>query len=259
MNLLLKMKIEKAKLIKKETLNKEIFAFDLKAKTIARNAKPGQFVQIRVNESFDPFLRRPLSFASVKGDIFRIIFRVRGKGTKILSEHSVGEYLDILGPLGSPLKLSYGKEVILVGGGVGIAPLYFLAQRLKSKNRLNIFLGAKNCDELIMHKDFNKLTKNISVATEDGSLGKKGKVTDLLTNKKINRHNPKLQLFACGPTQMLKAIQKRFNTIPIYGFLEERMGCGTGICFCCAVKRKTGGYLRVCQEGPVVNLNDIEL
>lgn len=253
------MKIEKAKIIKKEQLSDNILAFDLKASTIAKNAKPGQFVQIRVNESFDPFLRRPLSFASVKEDTFRIIFRVRGKGTKILSESSAGEYLDILGPLGFPIKLPFKKEVILVGGGVGIAPLYFLAQRLKSKNRLNIFLGAKNRKELIMLKDFKKLTKNISAATEDGSFGKKGKVTDLLTKTKINQHNSKYQIFACGPTPMLKAIQNRFNKIPVYGFLEERMGCGSGICFCCAVKRKAGGYLRVCQQGPVVNLNDIEL
>ncbi len=253
------MRIEKAKIIKKEQLSGDIFALDLKASTIARNAKPGQFVQIRANESFDPFLRRPLSLASVKGNTFRVIFRVRGKGTKILSGYSSGEYLDVLGPLGNSIKLPYKKEVILVGGGVGIAPLYFLAQRLKSKNRLNIFLGAKNHKELIILKDFKKLTKNISVATEDGSLGKKGKVIDLLTNIRINQLNSKFQLFACGPTPMLKTIQKRFNTITVYGFLEERMGCGSGICFCCAVKRKTGNYLRVCQEGPVVNLNEIEL
>lgn len=253
------MRIEKAKIIKKEQLSGDIFALDLKASTIARNAKPGQFVQIRVNESFDPFLRRPLSFASVKNNTFRVIFRLRGKGTKILSEYSACEYLYILGPLGSPIKLFYEKEVILIGGGVGIAPLYFLAQRLKSKNRLNIFLGAKNRKELIMLKDFKKLTKNISVATEDGSFGKKGKVTDLLTNIRINQQNSKFQIFACGPIPMLKTIQKRFNKIPVYGFLEERMGCGSGICFCCAVKKKTGGYLRVCQEGPVVNLNEIEL
>ncbi len=254
------MKIEKAKIIKKEQLSDNIFAFDLKARTIARNAKPGQFVQIRVNESFDPFLRRPLSFASVKGDTFRIVFRLRGKGTKILSEYSVGEYLNVLGPLGKPIKIERNKDMVLIGGGVGIAPLYFLAQESsKKKNHLKIFLGAKNRKELIMLKDFKKLTKDIALATEDGSLGKKGKVTNLLNDTKLIQSKPKLQIFVCGPTPMLKITQKKFYDIPIYGFLEERMGCGTGICFCCAVKRKNRKYLRVCQEGPVVNLNDIEL
>jgi dihydroorotate dehydrogenase electron transfer subunit len=252
-------KIEKTKLIKKELLSKGIFAFDLKSKKIARKAKPGQFIQIQVNNLFDPFLRRPFSFASVSSDTFRIVFRVRGKGTEILSQYRVGEYIDVLGPLGHPIKLCERKEVILIGGGVGIAPLYFLAQKLKMKNQLHIFLGAKSRDELIMLKNFKKLTKNIPVTTEDGSLGKRGKVTDLLIDAKFQIPDSKFQIFACGPLPMLSVIKNKFASIPVYGFLEERLGCGTGICFGCAVKRKSGGYLRVCQEGPVVNLNEVEI
>lgn len=253
------MKIERAELIKKQPLSDTIFAFDLASKTIARKAKPGQFVQIRIFDSFDPFLRRPFSFASVLGNRFRIVFRVRGKGTKILSQFNSGQYLDILGPLGKPIAQLQNQRLILIGGGVGIAPLFFLAQRLGPSNHLTILLGAKNRKELIMLKDFKNLTKNIALATEDGSSGKKGKVTDLLRNSEFGIRDSGLKIFACGPIAMLRAIKERFGSIPVYGFLEERMGCGTGICFCCAVKKKDGGYLRVCQEGPVVNLSQVEI
>jgi len=251
------MKIELVRLIKKEKLSEEIFAFDIKSKTIARNAKPGQFIQIRVNESFDPFLRRPLSFASVKNDAFRVVFKVRGKGTKILSRYEVGEDLDVIGPLGNPIDLREIEQVILIGGGVGIAPLYFLAQKIRQQHHLKILLGAKTRNELIMLEDFQKISNNVAVATEDGSIGKKGRITDLLDNREFKNQNSKI--FACGPTPMLHALKKKLPTLTVYGFLEERMGCGTGICFSCAIKRKARGYLRVCQEGPVVNLSEIEI
>ncbi len=262
------MELETARLIRKENFSPEIFVFDLASKAVARKAQPGQFVQIRVNSSFDPFLRRPFSVASVSSDTFRIVFRIRGKGTKILSQLNEGDDVEVLGPLGNPFPLFDERDIIMVGGGVGIAPLFFLAQKLAPKNRLQFFFGARNRTELIMLKDFKKLTKNIAIATEDGSFGKKGKVTDLFSPKLqppglLAMEEPstlvKPLIFACGPLPMLKVLQSSFVSIPVYGFLEERLGCGTGLCFGCAVKKKTGGYLRLCKEGPVVNLNEIEL
>jgi dihydroorotate dehydrogenase electron transfer subunit len=253
------MEIEKARVIRKEVFSKEIFGFDIEAKTIARKAKPGQFLQLRVNNLFDPFLRRPFSIASVKSDNIRIIFRVRGKGTEILSQAKEGEYFDILGPLGRALPQFEDRDILLIGGGVGIAPLFFLCQKLEVENRIHLFLGAKNYDELIMLDGFKKMTKNIIVSTEDGSSGKRGKVTDLLTEEEIEAKIRMPIIFTCGPLPMLKVIEKRFTVLPVFGFLEERMGCGTGICFGCAVQKKNGGYLRVCKDGPVLNLHEIEI
>ena len=253
------MEIEKARVIRKEILSKEIFGFELESKTIARKAKPGQFVQIRMNNLFDPFLRRPFSIASVKSDTLRIVFRVRGKGTEILAQANESEYLDILGPLGRALPQYEDRDIIIIGGGVGIAPLFFLCQKLEVENRIHLFLGAKNYDELIMLDGFKKMTKNIMIITEDGSSGKRGKVTDLLTEEEIEAKIRMPIVFACGPLPMLIVIKKRFTALPVYGFLEERMGCGTGICFGCAVQKKNGGYLRVCKDGPVFNLHEIDL
>jgi dihydroorotate dehydrogenase electron transfer subunit len=253
------MEIEKARVIRKEIFSKGIFGFDIGSKTIARKAKPGQFVQIRVNNLFDPFLRRPFSIASVKSDTLRIVFRVRGKGTGILAQANEGECLDILGPLGRALPPYEDRDIIIIGGGVGIAPLFFLCQKLEVDNLIHLFLGAKNYDELIMLDGFKKMTKNIMIITEDGSSGKRGKVTDLLTKEEIEAKIRLPIVFACGPLPMLKVIRKRFTSLPVYGFLEERMGCGTGICFGCAVQKKNGGYLRVCKDGPVLNLHEVDL
>lgn len=253
------MEIEQTRLIRKEIISKEIFGFDLESKTIARKAKPGQFVQIRVNNSFDPFLRRPFSIASAWSDTIRIVFRVRGRGTEILAQAIEGEPIDVLGPLGRALPHYEDRDIFIIGGGVGIAPLFFLCQKLEIENRMHLFFGAKNRDELIMLDGFRKMTKNIMISTEDGSLGKRGRVTDLLVAEEIEAKIRSSLIFACGPLPMLKVIQKKFTSLPVYGFLEERLGCGTGVCFGCAVKKKTGGYLRVCEEGPVVNLNEIEI
>lgn len=252
------MEIEEVRLVRKEKLTPEIFAFDFASKTIIRKAQPGQFVQIQVNNSFDPFLRRPFSLASVSSNIFRIVFRVRGKGTKILSQAREDDYISVLGPLGQPIPNYQEQNIILVGGGIGIAPLFFLTQRLVAQNYLHLYFGARNRNELIMLAEFKKLTEKITIATEDGSLGKRGKVTDLLTTDKLAIPTKSL-IFACGPIPMLNALQKIFTPVPVYGFLEQRLGCGTGLCFGCAVKKKTGGYLRLCKDGPVVNLNEIEL
>lgn len=252
------MEVTQARLIRKTQLSPVIFAFDLESKTIANKAQPGQFVQVRINDSFDPFLRRPFSIAQVWLDTFRIIFRIRGKGTKILSQMKEEEHLDILGPLGRPIPPYKEQNVVMIGGGVGIAPLLFLAQKLAPKNHLYLFFGARNRTELILQEDFKKLTKNIAIISEDGSTGKKGLVTELLIAEELDKLK-NLLVFACGPVAMLKALKKMLGFVPIYGFFEERLGCGTGLCFGCAVKKRTGGYLRLCKDGPVVNLNEIEI
>jgi dihydroorotate dehydrogenase electron transfer subunit len=145
----------------------------------------------------------------------------------------------------------------LVGGGVGIAPLLFLTQSSTDSNPLWVLVGAKTASDLILIPELFECTERLGFATEDGSKGKKGLVTDLI-RPALNEFSASI-IFTCGPQPMLKAIQGMGLEIPCYGFLESRLGCGCGLCLGCAVKSSRGGYYRVCKEGPVFNLKEIVL
>jgi dihydroorotate dehydrogenase electron transfer subunit len=231
-----------------------IYTLWLYCPRITKHAKPGQFVQIQLSNSYEPFLCRPLSIADTEFNKLRIIFRIRGKGTLLLKDKKPGDELFLLGPLGKPITLSNNKNIILCAGGVGIAPLLFLAKKIPKKNKLQLYFGTKNKSEIILQNEFKPLCEKIFLTTEDGSVGKKGVITDLLN--KVTQSD-RTTLYAAGPTDMLKNIKVKVSEA--YGFLEERMGCGCGICFGCAIKKKSGGNLRVCIDGPVFNLNEIEL
>jgi len=242
-------------------LGSDIYSLWLISPKITKLAKPGQFIQVQTSESYDPFLCRPISIADVKTNQLRIIFRVRGKGTILLKEKNHGDTIYLLGPLGKPATLVNGKQVILCAGGVGIAPLLFLAKELSKKNKLHLYFGAKNKSELVLRNEFNPLCEKIFLTTEDGSIGHKGFITDLFP--RAVGFNPDI-LYAAGPLGMLQEIKskikyQKLKTGKLYGFLEERMGCGCGICFGCAVKKKDNSFSRVCTDGPVFDLNEIEL
>ena len=232
-----------------------------KCPTIARIAKPGQFVQIEVTDSYEPFLCRPLSIADVNKSAIRIIYRVIGKGTEILKAKKDGETLSLLGPLGKQVAPIKNKNIALCAGGLGIAPLLYLAKNLKKHNNLALFYGARNKSELILLKEFKPLCDKIFLSTDDGSKGRKGFITDALFSTQHILKNVDY-LYIAGPSPMIKKIAnyKYENTdLKLFGFLEERMGCGCGICFGCAVKKKHDGYLRVCTDGPVFDLSQVEL
>ena len=253
---------EKAGIVEVKRLAPEIYSMRCASPVIAKQAKPGQFVQVQVNDSFEPFLCRPQSIADVKEDKLRIIFRVRGKGTKLLTEKRAGEFLQLLGPLGNPVKLVKNKNIVLCAGGVGIAPLLLLAKSFSKNNKLYLFFGARNKQELILLNEFKPLCENIYLATDDGSAGRKGVITDLLFEKIQYRTSNIQYLFTAGPTDMIKKIANfhlPIANLKLFGFLEQRMGCGCGICFTCGVKRKDDGYFRVCTDGPVFDLSEIEL
>jgi dihydroorotate dehydrogenase electron transfer subunit len=251
-----------------------VFSIWLEAPGIARLIRPGQFLNVKVSSGVDPLLRRPISVADVEGKRVRLVFRVVGRGTALLSHARVGDELDVLGPLGRPVPEQRGKDVLLCGGGIGAAPLLFLARRLAKVNRLQVFVGARTKAELLLMREFRSLGARVATATDDGSAGHRGMVTELV-EAQVRSQEPKgkgqnsgrrsavsgqrLAVFACGPRPMLADLVKRLDPVPVWGFVEERMGCGTGICYCCALPKKGGGHVRFCEEGPVVRLNEVVL
>lgn len=251
---------EQARIVEVKRLMPEIYSIWCVSPTIVKQTNPGQFVQVQISDSWEPFLCRPLSIADVQKNKLRLIFRIIGKGTKLLSEKKINEEIYLFGPLGNPVPFIKSKNIILCAGGVGIAPLLLLAKKLVKNNKLYLFYGAKNKSELILLNEFNPLCKDIFLTTDDGSLGKKGFVTDLLFS---NTKNIKAQyLFSAGPLAMIMKIsnfQFKISNLKLFGFLEQRMGCGCGICFTCGVKKKDGGYLRTCIDGPVFDLSEIIL
>jgi len=254
-----------------------VFSLWLEAADIAQRVRPGQFLNVKVSNGFDPLLRRPISVCDVERNRLRLVFRVVGRGTAMLGRARAGDELDVLGPLGRPAPELHHKDILLCGGGIGTAPLLFLARRFKPANRLQVVLGARTKAELLLVKEFRALGAQVALATDDGSAGYEGMVTELVedelrsqnpdcrTQKSGNRKSPIANrqstpvVFACGPRPMLADLVKRLDPIPVWGFVEERMGCGTGICYCCALPKKGGGHVRFCEEGPVVRLNEVVL
>jgi len=260
----------KAKLIKNIEVIQKYYKILLYCSQIARIAKPGQFVEIKVSDNYEPLLRRPFSIHRVKGNNIEILYEVLGKGTDILSQRKIGEYLDVIGPLGNGFNLNRqtdtlpagrqeqaNRQTILVAGGMGVAPLMFLAEKL-AEVKIIVLIGAKTKNHIFCEKEFKKLGCTLKFSTDDGSRGFKGKVTDLLEDLLRTRYSVLSTIYACGPKPMLEEISRiscKYN-IRAQISLEEHMACGTGICFGCAVKTKYG-YKRVCKEGPVFNADEI--
>jgi len=240
----------------------DCYRIALKTPSSFFNAVPGQFIHIRVVNDLLPLLRRPFSISSVTARGVEIVYKVVGKGTKALSGVKRGEYLDILGPLGKGFFICDDvKRHLLIGGGIGVAPLVFLARRIIEKKDVSIlvFLGFKTAGEIICQEQFSGENFTLNVATEDGSCGYKGMVSCLIDDYlKKTPFSSKTCIYACGPRDMLKAVA---NLASRYGILcqvlmEEIIGCGVGACRGCVIKGKTG-YLRVCKEGPVFDAKDI--
>lgn len=209
--------------------------------------KAGQFVNILIDGLF---LRRPISVCDLDNDTLTIIYKVVGEGTERLSKMQSGE-LDVLTGLGNGYDLSLaGDYPLLVGGGVGVPPMYLLAKELiKLGKKVSVILGFNTKDEIFYEKEFEKLGASVKVTTVDGSYGVKGFVTDAI-EKGENGY-----FYACGPEPMLKALCKA-TEIPGELSFEERMGCGFGACMGCSCKTLTGNK-RICKEGPVMKKEEI--
>jgi len=257
-----------AKLIKKEKLLEGLYKFSVKAKEIADVAKPGNFVEIRVNENLDPFLRRPISIYNLdkENGILEFIFQVKGKGTELLAKKEEGELIDIIGPLGSgTFKFEGKKKIAIIGGGIGIFPLYELAKQAK-KIGLNIhtYLGFRNKNLVTLEKEFEVVSSKLTITTDDGSYKEKGFAINFLSED-LEKENFDC-IYACGPLSMLRAVKRlaEENGIQCQVSLEEKMGCGLGVCLGCAVKtaassKESPEYVHVCKAGPVFDSRIVEI
>lgn len=253
---------EKCELLDKQKLTTDIFKYRIKTDKIAKEAKPGQFLEIRVSDSVEPFLRRPISIYSiVDSNTIEFIFQVKGNGTKILSEKNIGDEIDILGPLGNGIfEIKDYKKVAIIGGGIGSYPLYEIAKELKDKAEINTYLGFRSKEYVTCENEFQKVSNKLVITTDDGSYGEKGFAIDYLKRDK----KPDV-IMACGPLPMLRAVKKYAmeENIPCQVSLEERMGCGIGACLGCAVKtsestQEAPQYKHVCKDGPVFNCTEVE-
>ena len=210
---------------------------------------PGQFVNIRVEGQF---LRRPISVCNIADGILTIIYKVVGVGTEAMSHLPVGTQLDVLTVLGNGYNLSKaGNAPLLVGGGVGVPPMYMLARQLREMDKtVRVILGFNTKDEVFYEEEFRALGCDVTVTTVDGSHGVKGFVTNALDGKQS-------YYYTCGPLPMIKALLQAIGTHGEVS-MEERMGCGFGACMGCTIKT-THGPKRVCKEGPVFPAEILQL
>ena len=254
-------------LVKKEMLIENIYKFSVKSEEHAKNAKAGQFLEIKVTEDVEPLLRRPISIYNVdkENNIVEFIFQVRGRGTEILKNRREGDLIDILGPLGNGV-FTVDKEyenVAIIGGGIGTYPLYELAKELKGKaKKVTMYMGFRNKDLVTLEKEFSDVVDELVLTTDDGSYMKKGYAIEYL--KSDHENNNFDAIFACGPAPMLKAVKEFAEEKNIFAeiSLEERMGCGVGACLGCATKIIEGDSFRyghVCKDGPVFNITKVEI
>jgi dihydroorotate dehydrogenase electron transfer subunit len=252
----------------REKLQEKVFKLTLSSSLICNNAKPGNFVHIRVSQSDSPLLRRAFSIHKLdrSKNGFEILFRVIGSGTEVLSKIPPGESLDVLGPIGNSFTLpKKQQEVMLVAGGMGIAPLWFLLHlliRRVDKGKLTFFLGCKNKDELLYAEDLKSMGINLVIATDDGSMGRKGLITEVFLKemKKRGGGHKRPAVYSCGPQMMLRRmsdIAEKFE-VSCQISLETHMACGMGACWGCVVKLKDGAYKRVCVDGPVFDAREVD-
>lgn len=243
-----------------------IYLLRLCADKVAESANPGQFLHVKCTKVPHPLLRRPFSIADTHREegTADIIYRVVGEGTSILSQKRPGEVLDIMGPLGrgfpSPPP---GTLPLIVGGGVGVAPLLFLAKELSKVAGLEgrAFLGFSTGREIFDTEVFESCGFSVELATDDGTCGKRGFPTELLEDFLKGEKKVQAVVYACGPRMLLLKVKEIAAScgIPAYLSLEERMGCGIGACLGCAVKSAKGGYKKVCRDGPVFEAGEVEI
>lgn len=248
------------RILQNKQIGPDIFSMVIKAPKIALRATPGQFIHIRCSKALSPLLRRPISIASIdeKQGNLQIIYRVVGVGTKLLSQKPEGDMVDIMGPLGKGFPLpEKGKAPILIGGGIGVAPLLFLAQGIaeaKLAEGGTAFMGFAKKEEVYGIEFLESLGFDVFITTDDGSLGIKGFPTDLLTKVEDGI------IYGCEPKPLLKKIKDEAvrEKMLAYLSLEEHMACGIGACIGCSVKSSGNGYKKVCKDGPVFESREID-
>ena len=233
------------KILSNKKIAKDVFEMVLEGDTQYITA-PGQFINIQLDGRF---LRRPISVCDYDDTTVTIIYKVVGEGTEMMSALSAGETLDVLTGLGNGYDISQGTKPMLIGGGVGVPPMYNLCKKLIAAGQKPVvILGFNTKDEIFYEDEFKALGAEVRVATADGSYGIKGFVTDAFADDYD-------YFYTCGPMPMFRAIEAKVTTSGQYSF-EERMGCGFGACMGCSCKTKYGNK-RICKDGPVLVTEEI--
>lgn len=239
------------KILSHQLIAEETYEMKLTGQTL-HQVVPGQFINIKLPNELQHFLRRPISICDVQGDTLTIVYKIKGSGTEELSLMQPNQMIDFLGPLGHgfTVKNEYPRQV-LVGGGIGIPPLYLLAkQMIELGITCDVVLGYNSKKDIFYADEFAKLGANVTVCTMDGSTGFHGNVVEAMEYFKI----PVSYYYACGPEKMLQALLEK-KYIGQLSF-EERMGCGFGACMGCSHKT-IDSYKRICKEGPVLESSEV--
>jgi len=228
---------------------------------LSEKSLPGQFVMISPRTPTEPFFKRPYSIFRRAGGELQLLIKVVGRGSKQTSAMPVGSEIKVVGPLGNHFGLDARERLaLLVGGGIGMAPLYELAETLSGKSvRVAVLLGARTCGLLLIQNDFRKLGVEVHCATDDGSEGLHGNVGHLLKKYLDGQPEENVRIYSCGPEVMMRGVAEiaAQYCLPCELSLEAHMGCGFGVCLGCVVENHKGEYRRVCKDGPVFDAREI--
>jgi dihydroorotate dehydrogenase electron transfer subunit len=252
------MKDETCIVAENRNINKKYYLLKIDAPYIAEHAKPGHFVMLKASMGIEPLLKRPFGILKADPPFIWLYYEVVGKGTELIAALRANDKVEVLGPLGNGFPAFENKNLLMVAGGRGIAPIYYAIGNYASSNHVFLIYGARTADDLNLLEELNALPlRKIFLYTENGSVGKKGVVTTdirpIISDNKIDA------AVSCGPDAMFERLAAEINDMNVesYVSLEALMGCGFGICYSCVVKTAAGDYKKVCTDGPVFNMREI--
>lgn len=261
-----KIVVENLQILKNKYLGSGTYSIKIAPFSKIKSVRPGQFIHLLI-PNCHTYFRRAFSIfdLEIRDKSLEILFKVFGRGTLAMSQMKKGDVIDVLGPLGNGFQIPKRKEkIICIAGGVGLPPIYFLAKYLidKGYNSKNIFFyyGGRTGSDIVESTRIKKIGVSLIIATEDGAVGEKGLVTDLVERNLPEMDGTKV-IYSCGPEGMLKAVDilgAKYN-IPGQLSLEAPMPCGIGVCLGCILPLKEGGYTRVCRDGPVYDMGEVIL
>ena len=246
------------KVVSNEKLCPQFYRLCIDAKSILKKIKPGQFIHIRVNDGLEPFFRRPFSVYRAQKYV-EVFYEVVGPGTAIMSKMKKGDDVDVLGPVGSEFSMPPKgiKQVVMIAGGIGVAPFLPLTDKLKNRGyELVLLYGGRTKGHTYKMKEFKDNGCAVYIKTDDGSVGIKGRVSKLFS--RINLDSKSTFIYTCGPHAMMASVQEFAKKNDLRGEVacEEVMACALGACLGCSIKT-TNGYKTVCYDGPVFDLNEV--
>ncbi len=240
-------------------IRENYYLLKIEVSYIPEKAVPGNFVMLGISGINDPLLKRPFGIFDIDSSHIYLYYEAIGRGTSLLSKKKGGDIVNLIGPLGNGFPHLTNKNILMVAGGRGIAPLYFALKGMGDTNSVSLVYGAFSADQLNFVEEIkNNAVNKLFFYTDDGSAFRKGFVTTEIINI-IDETNPDA-IFSCGPHSMLKALNELVQNsgIPNYASLEADMGCGFGVCHSCVVKNSSGHYIKVCTEGPVFESGEID-